>query len=564
MLAGGGTSVVVPSVQIYTFSLYPSKFNLQFSGGPESDHLRRMLLMAEQRGMKVLPELHPRGDELTWPLSADPSNSPQLARSKDGTTGWFIPGTNRRKSPPPLHNPLDRKVRDWYIGSIGELSDEYADSPALEGVALRVMFWANPGLNNFGSLDWGYDATTIRLFEAETGLRVGVSEATTEPAAAQARHAVLTGRLREEWIAWRARKITQLIVEARDRIRRSRKDLRLYINVFEAAPPPTVTNRRTLLEMGLDVGELEKIEGVVLVNGTPRYGRSEVERAGNVRFRDRTLDISKLGFLATKGAGARFIPHSAYLEATGVVAPPVSLGFPKTTRSTWMSFAAAPTGRHALERYVIPLAEFDALWLGDGGNNYVFGAEPVRQFANEFRLLPAVSFEPRADARDPVAVWSAIRKDAYWFYAVNRERYPVQVTIRLAGANAVERVAQRKSKPVTGNTLRLDMEPYGIAVFRAKPSARIERVDVAVPDEAAAHVRSLINWAEERLKRSKQPKFTGQLSVDQREILERATVEARSALSMGAYWRARTQFDRSDLHAVYQRIGEAPPGHPAP
>ena len=565
LLASSGTAIVIPSVQIYSFSLYPSRFNQQFSGGPESDYLRRMLLLAEQRGIRVIPELHPRSDELTWPVSADPANAPQLARSKDGNTGWFVPGTTRRKDPPPLHNPLNPKVRDWYIGSIGELSDEFARYPALQGVALRVMYWSNPGLNNFGSLDWGYDAATVTQFERETGIQVtGRAQAGGEAAAAKLRHALLTGPHREQWIAWRARKITELIAQARDRVRKSRKDLVLYLTVFEAVPPPGVTNRTALLEMGIDVAALEKLDGVVLVNGVPRYGRAEIERIGNIRFRERTLDTAQLGFLASAGVGARFIPHSAYLEATEAVVSPSALGFPKSTRLTWMSFASAQTGRHMLERFAIPLAEYDALWLGDGGNNYTFGAEPVRQFANEFRLLPAIRFDARPDARDPAAVWTSSQKDAYWFYVVNRERYPVQVNIRLSGTNAVERVVQGKSLSLAGDLLQIELEPYGLAVFRAKPTARIGKVDVSTPAESVAHVRALISWAEARLKRSRQPRFTGQLSINDRALLERAVEDASKALSEGAYWRARTRFDRSELYAVYARIGEAPPGHPRP
>ena len=52
--------------------------------------------------------------------------------------------------------------------------DRYKDSQALRGVSLRLINWQNTGLNNFLSLDWGYDDLTVGLFEKETGISTGV------------------------------------------------------------------------------------------------------------------------------------------------------------------------------------------------------------------------------------------------------------------------------------------------------------------------------------------------------------------------------------------------------
>src|SRR5262249_34279043 len=139
----------------------PSQYNRTFSK-PDQDLLRRIVLAAEKRGLKVIAELHPRSDELDI-------SDPKLSLSKDGKTSFFQ-ADGKTRIYPALHDPLAPEVREWYLGMIAELAQRYRDSPAFAGISVRLWQWANPGLNHFHSLDWGYGELDFGLFAKETGV----------------------------------------------------------------------------------------------------------------------------------------------------------------------------------------------------------------------------------------------------------------------------------------------------------------------------------------------------------------------------------------------------------
>src|SRR5215472_10788841 len=152
-----GATILMPTVAVYESVLYPSQFNRTF-GKPDQDLLRRIVLAAEKRGLKVIAELHPRSDELD---AGGPG--PRLSLSRDGRTNFFQ-ADGKTRNYPALHDLLNPDVREWYLGMIVELAKRYADSPAFAGVSVRLWQWANPGLDHFHSLDWGYGEVAFGRF----------------------------------------------------------------------------------------------------------------------------------------------------------------------------------------------------------------------------------------------------------------------------------------------------------------------------------------------------------------------------------------------------------------
>ncbi|MEO8005635.1 MAG: family 10 glycosylhydrolase, partial [Betaproteobacteria bacterium] len=390
-----GANVLAPTVSVYGMALYPSHFNLAFSR-PDFDYLRRILLTAEKSRLQVLPELHARADELAWPYVQHPDPKPNLLVSKDGKTN-FYQADGKSRVYPPLYNPLHPANQDWYVGMIGELADRYADSPALIGINLRLMQWANPALNNFHSLDWGYDDYTIGLFKQEAGSAVplgGIDDGDRF----NRRYRWLMANARAQWIEWRCRKIAQLYARISERIRRARPDLLLYSSVFQWEPSDTP--REALRDAGLDPAMLGRIPGVRMINALHAYGRSEASPLVTQKLRDQLLDPDNLSLFAVAGEPASFLASAKYLEATDAIAPAASMGFAAATPATWTSAVANPAGRQALERFAVELAQTDAQMLGDGGNAYSLGQPVLREFLAEFRSLPPEPFSPRRDARD--------------------------------------------------------------------------------------------------------------------------------------------------------------------
>ena len=216
----GGANVLAPTVGVYSFGLYPSNFNRSFST-PDVDELRLMLLLAEKHGMRVIPELHPRADELDWPFARAGHPRPHLLWSRAGKTSFFQ-RDGKTRNVPPHYNPIHPSNQEWYVGHIAELVNRYRDSPALQGISVRLMPWANASLNNFVSLQWGYDDFSVNQFVQDTTVALPASllaaSKNADDAARQTivRHQWIMRHARAAWIAWRCAKITALFARIRD------------------------------------------------------------------------------------------------------------------------------------------------------------------------------------------------------------------------------------------------------------------------------------------------------------------------------------------------------------
>jgi hypothetical protein len=552
--AASGYSALMPTAVVYESALYPSRFNRVFSR-PDQDLLRRIVLAAEKYDLRVVPELHPRADELEQPFLRDADPKPNLLLSRDGRSNFFQ-GDGRTRNYPPLHDLLHPDNRAWYLGMVRELALRYRDSPALAGVSVRLWQWANPGLDHFHSLDWGYSESMFRSFLRDT--RMAPPErmpAGDTSAAARARYAWLTGTVRDQWIRWRCEKVAALFTELRAALSAVRPDLVLVANLT-TWPGQEQRLDQAWREAGIDPALLARIDGVIVLQATLTYGRREADELITQRARDLLLDPALLNAVHPLGATPAFLTAANYLEATDAVVPPESLGFPAQTRRTWMSAVANPAGANALERYALPLAETDAQWLGDGGNGYSLTQPAQRDFVRRFRALPAERFSPRPDARDPVAVWTLSRPNRFWFYAVNRERYEVKLHIDLAGATEVVAADDGRARPLRAGALELALGPYELAVFRAGRGASIRAVRLEIPQAARAAVAAQVRWIVEQA--AQQPRYS--LSVEQRALLARAAEEADRALGEGRLWRARTLLEAEPLLEIYGVLGRRPPG----
>jgi hypothetical protein len=544
-LASIGGNVLMPTVSVYSFNLYPSRYNRAFAVRQDYDMMRRLSLVAEKYGLRLLPELHPRADELAWAYATAPDPKPNVLVSREGRVQAGLP---------PLYNPIFPQNQDWYVGMIGELADSYASSPALLGVSLRLMQWANPALNNFQSLDWGYDDYTVSRFVAERGYAVPMGGA-NDPGRFAGRYRWIMANAKAAWIDWRCEKIAELYARVASRLRRARPDLRLYSTVFDAYP--SEYGASWLLEAGIDPARLGRIPGVVLINSLHAYGRryGEVVTQGT---RDNLIEPGMLNALRPDGAPGRVLPYARYLEAIESVVPPAELGFTAGTPATWTSGVSNPAGRHALERYALALAETDADFLGDGGNAYTLGQPVLAEFLREYRALPAAPFTPRADARDPVAVWECESGDRRYFYAVNRERYPVTLQLRLSGAGSFVSLVSGEALAAAAGGAEVALQAYQLRGFRGPLSLRLDSLSASVPPAQVEAVRAQVAWLAQLAQDSG---LSGLVLLDsgQRQILRDAAASAAADLSSGRLWRARTRIENHTLIDIYSRLGRTPP-----
>lgn len=544
-IAWMGGDVLMPTVSVYSFVLYPSQFNLSFSQPPDQDLLLRLILTARKHGLRVLPELHPRADELSWAQPLLPGLSQRLLVSKDGKTSSSLP---------PLYNPILPANQDWYVGMVGELADRYAGHPALLGVSLRMMQWANPALNNFHSLDWGYDDYTVGRFRKETNIAVPLGNPEDLRRFGE-RYQWLMKNARSHWVGWRCEKIAQLFERLRDRVRSARPDLVVYANAFDAYP--SGFGPAWMEEAGVCPQRMHRIEGVVLVNSLHAYGR-RYDRVSSQAARDNLIDPAVSHSMSDASAGAHFLSYARYMESTEAVLPPDRIGFHPNTKQTWMSAAANPAGDFSIERFAIALAETDARFLGDGGNGYSLGQPPLREFLAEYRRIPAVAFSARADARDPVAAWEHRTGAEYWLYLVNRESYPVTVRLDLRGRGELVRVVG-VDKYAAGRTAQIIVAPFRVMTFRSSPSVSVASIQTELPPQALAAVATRTRWLEEAAGNDRDSVFSRLDKVEQARLAEAAR-QAREALDAGRLWRARSLAEHHSLIPIYRKLRRYPPG----
>ncbi len=553
IMAHAGASLLMPTVNIYQPSMYPSAYNLTFTDSNTFDSVRIIELICEKYGLRFAGEFHPEGRQLEW--------VPAKGKTTDSIYQFDRLGNSQKGSDHPKFNFLNPEVEKFVIDMIGEFGDRYGDSPAFAGASIRMMDWQNTGFGNFGSLDWGYGDFTIGLFERETGVKIPGDP--TDPERFRVRYEWLKTNAASQWIEWRCRKATEFFVKVRDRLRQKNKSAVLYLNYF-LTPNKNSSDEwygrfmNFPKEAGIDPEQLARHEGIELISALTGHGRRSSE-AADQRMRDGLLQPDFLRTVSPNGSPARFLSGQAYFEATEKVAPPADLGYPANAPHGWVSGNVDPAGRHYLERYALQVAEADALAIGDGGNAYTVGQPLLREFLREFRALPRQQFQARQDARDPVAIWELNRPEGFLFYAVNRERYPVKVRLEFEVPAEIKCLATGEKISLSGKLLEFSLEPYELRTFSAPADTKIVKVATSIPPEDLNRVEKMTAWLNQLAADIASGTIGMDLTPAQKTLVAEAAQEAATCLKESRYWRARTLQESQLLREIYDRCGLVPP-----
>ncbi|WP_377299742.1 family 10 glycosylhydrolase [Rhizobium sp. SGZ-381] len=458
-----GATTVSPSVLVYGAELYPSKFNLQFNN-QRQDVLGAFLLGAQRYGMKVVPELHPRADELLWPPRTPEEFDRLMLLSGRNQSGLYDSKGEVRR--PPHFNPLAPEVRRWYREIIGELATRYASSPAFGGIQLRVSQWIDATLNNFDSLDWGYEAVTVRRFLAAAKITppANLDIDSDTPNALTARYRFLTGPQREAWIDWRCRQIRDVLADIVATVQAARPDLVVRLNLSALVEHgEKEPDRQGLRERGLDPWMLRDIKGLEILDGRYRYGARFIEPEWRQEHRTGSLAPGVLSDITAEGQRPRTLKTMEYLGVPAALfMRNEQISWPPSKREPWVTSASEPAGRLMLARYAELVGLFDVYTVGDGGNAYIFSGDGLKEFSREFAALPRTPFD-RVNTGSDVLV---LRKDGEMFYVLNLSPKPAKVVVRAPDAGVVRSLASGEAVLQSGESFDLDMKAYELRSFR--------------------------------------------------------------------------------------------------
>ena len=344
----------------------------------------------------------------------------------------------------PIFNPLHPVVQEAILGIVQEIADRYGRFPAFKGLSFHMMFPS--AILWFGSLKAGYDDYTVGLFAKETRIAVPVDG--KAPDRFSQRHAFLTAKHREEWIAWRCRKVRDLVCAIRDILVRTRRDLRVTLNLY-----PNLALRR---EAGLDAALLSGEQAIEFDCHWDTRGRALGDEGSDAARIFRGAYIFN-NWVENWGKNKWFAcaPTDPLAQEMAVIFDQPAEGICRMNSEYekdgfwWDSQLRIPqvypSGIHYMEHYAHAVAELDACRIMRGGL-YLDKAhtEMIQKFALAYRALPAEKFQTIGETTDPVAVRTTVREGQCYLYLVNRDYFPVPVEIQMnTPSRAIDLAANR-------------------------------------------------------------------------------------------------------------------------
>lgn len=447
----------------------------------------------------------------------------------------------------PMFNPVHPAVQEAILRFAGEIGGRYGKYRAFTGISFNMFASCMPW---FGSIKAGYDDYTVQRFQEETGIYVPVDP--KAPDRFRQRYDFLTGTCREAWLDWRCTRIRGLFGRIHERLAEARPDLEVTVTLWDETTVPGVLgapNASTQIHARASMYEFFREAGIDL----QMYGddpRLRVDRGmGNSRDRgghganpcggvtlppDQVCMYRDFDFLDSEAIAAHaghprpgaFIfncwveawgehvwfspePDDPNLAAASVmdgqpaegvmrmnsVYPPDGFWWDSQLRIT----PGFPSSPHFLEPYAQAVADMDACRITRGG---LFldkaHTRELQAFARAYRALPDRKFETIGDSTDPVAVRTLLHDGKRYVYAVNREYYPVNVTLRFDNAPAELRdAAKGVAMDAAGSAaLSVPLQAYELRVFTLAPTAAPTGFDVEAPlpiiDDLAAQAAAAL------------------------------------------------------------------------
>ncbi len=384
----------------------------------------------------------------------------------------------------PMFNPVHPVVQQALLRSLREIATRYGKHSSFKGMHI---FCYTPSTLGFGTLQHGYDDTTIRLFERETGIKVPVDSKL--PDRFSRRYAFLTTReQRGKWIAWRCAKITDLIRRMRDELVAVRPDLELAISP------------RGGRNAGIDAAGISALAGVTItagLNGLHPCASSVTDVAAtckNVNIFNTWIERwgkHRWWSCDAEDAQARELAVILGKPAEGICRmgsayPEDGFWWPDAQLRITPAFSG---GVHFMRHYANAIARFDPLVLSRGGLTLDRGhAHRLRPFAQAFRALPARKFETVGQRTDPVTVRTVIDGGNRYVYLVNREYYRNDVSVNLSNAQGETVDLVDNTRRPTVETWKLRLEAYELRSFMLSPEVGITGFAATPPGDVTARL----------------------------------------------------------------------------
>ncbi|WP_269522661.1 hypothetical protein [Coraliomargarita parva] len=554
-----GMNAFWPTITAYQQATYPSE---ELVGFMQYDYNipRLSALLCDKYGLGYIGEIFTAKQRyFTDKVMAEGAENPDDLY----TASWWGYRYNKTESRGgilPVWNVLHPHVQDKVIAIYAEMAQTLGDTRSFAGLAGRLNSWKWSGLFALSSLNWGYGDWTISQFSDDTG--IAVPGAVDDPKRFEKRYRFLTSpEMKEHWIAWRQERVTDFLARLRDAVQAAKPEAAFFLvgdaRTDQAHLPSVPANlqQRVALQ-GLDLERLDSEPGLAFMPDSG-YGRGKsMTLLQDQAQYDDFMDADYIG----AGHGAfRSYSEFGYYQEWAKEFPLDKLGMP--LKRWWYTSGSDVAGRNQLERYATVLAEQDTMVFRDGGYPITWGErEYFNEWMAEFRRLPRVPFERVEFADDPVAFWTLETDDAFIFYAVNRERYPVQTTVELQNTKQITQLGTGGVFKLQDGNVRLEFKPFQLRAFRASKKASIEAVQYSVPKEAIGFLRYRLSFAQKLNAQMQSSTYAGLVEPKAQSMFQKKLNEAWNCFSAEDYWRARSLLVSATMMQVYQQFGRYPEG----
>lgn len=395
-----------------------------------------------------LPEYYRKKDTLF-------QNKGQFLLNKKGESVYTFGGDRHL-------NPIHPEIKEAFISMAKETAEYYSRYPAFKGLMIDMFHYT---VLNLVSMECGYEDFTVELFEKETGINIPVDS--LSPARFYERYKFLASKdIIDKWLAWRCDKVTGIIKELHDELKKINPDIELYFSSLAGKPDylisPVADYERASYEAGFDVKSIKQIPGIYLGNmyWTSRYkgDKSYLERESFIR--EDTLDSSKFRFLKNAVYNVA-ISYGVYFETR------TETLIPKDYASYCQCCDIKPAGRAFLEGYQRHIDAFDPSAIYNGGFAVgTFGREKEqREFTRAFSALPRGEYQDIAGLSDPVRARCLTTPSGIYLYLANRFYLPAKVEIPLAGDNIRAKNLSSGEIQAADGTFATNLLPYELKSF---------------------------------------------------------------------------------------------------
>ncbi len=414
-----------------------------------------MMDMLAERGKKYLAIINLQN----LPELCGPSNRFKEYQSR----GYFVVDRYGKTLNQP--NPVHPAVREMMIKHISEVLRRFAKHPAFVGLDIwRTPIW-------YDSLDQGYDDYTVSLFEKETGIRVPKGSADEDRYAA--RYTFLTGAKRQQWLAWRSRKITSFYTKLASMLKQANAGSMCDLSLVQPEEKMQTLSECESLnvidyyyqQLGIDLKALNGISNMAV---TPlrrcQFTDWKKHWDGSFTLDDEFLFSDKYGELfRQRNKPGLTSSYNIYWESFNG-----SLDN-NTYKSMFQNADVKPNGRHYLRELAFNLASSDASIMLSGGQPIGSAGRDVemREFAAAFRTLPAKPFREVPGKSDPVCVRYLETKEGVYLYAVNRIWTNATVKVKFGSKlGKVVMLSPKQLLNVNGGELSISLAPYQLKTYR--------------------------------------------------------------------------------------------------